>query len=316
MQLLEADRQSVRHPQSQRPDKPTRSKPEGREQSTLPEMLESIAKKTQGKVADDLRRVASRARAVKQTEILDRKKLLDGYTELAAAGQTAALVGRSMSACLDRVQDACATLKKSFGQKSVDEIVRAASALTKLESTVDLAADQLRSVTAVQTAASRRRRGLDVIAELEKLKELSQPLLDEHGAALQIESTSGVFRTEMRPELFVSVMSSLITNALEWRQPSRRLVISIGVRLIGDTVTLHVSDNGRGVTPLLEETLFEPMVSGREEASGMGLTIARSIIEMHGGTMALTVDRRRHGAHFQLALPKKKSRSTVPPPSR
>jgi signal transduction histidine kinase len=44
----------------------------------------------------------------------------------------------------------------------------------------------------------------------------------------------------------------------------------------------------------------------------MGLTIARSVIETHGGTIELLGDRRRRGATFKLRLPRKKARATVP----
>ena len=52
----------------------------------------------------------------------------EGYTELAATGQTAWLVGQSVAACLEHVQTACETLRASFGRKNLDEILQAAKA--------------------------------------------------------------------------------------------------------------------------------------------------------------------------------------------
>jgi nitrogen-specific signal transduction histidine kinase len=84
----------------------------------------------------------------------------------------------------------------------------------------------------------------------------------------------------------------------------------VAARPQGEHVELLVSDTGLGVTPGLAETIFEPMVSGREEGTGMGLTVARSIIEAHGGSIALVNDRRRNGAAFRILLPRKKARAT------
>ncbi len=313
MQLLEAERQTLRHPQSRRRDGVGASARSAREGTALPDQLESLAKKTSGAVADDLRRAAARARVAANTEAQSRRRMLEGYTELAATGQTASLVGRSVAACLQHVQTACETLRSSFGQKSMKDIIRAGTALTQLEATVRLASAQLQSVTAIQASPTKRRRGLDVPSELHRFGELSRSLLDQHDASFEIDAPRGaVLRTEMRPELFSAVVSSLMMNALEWRHPSRELTIKATVRSRGDALEVLVQDSGRGVTPGLEERIFEPMVSGRDDGAGMGLTIARSVLETHGGSISLVTDRRRRGATFKVLLPRKKARATTP----
>jgi signal transduction histidine kinase len=312
MQLIEAERQSLRHPQS-RHHAPAENAGRARKEATsLPDYLDGIARKATGTVADDVRRAAERARTAANAEAQSRRRMLEGYTELAATGQTAWLVSHSVAACLDHVQDACATLRTSFGRKNVDEILQAAKALNQLEATVRLASAQLHSITSVQAGASKRRRGLDVAAELERFVAISTPLLRRHDATFEIDAPVGaVLRTEMRPELFSSVVSSLLMNALDWRHEGRQLAITATVRVQGDFLELLMQDSGRGVTPGLEERIFEPLVSGRE-GNGMGLTIARSVIETHGGTIELLGDRRRRGATFKLRLPRKKARATVP----
>lgn len=312
MQLVEAERQTLRHPQSRRHDTstaPTRSR---KEAASLPDLLDTIARKVDGPAADDLRRAANRARAAATSESQSRKRMLEGYTELAATGQTASLIGRSVAACLDNVQTVCTMLRGSFGQKSVEDLLRSTTALAQLEATVRLASEQLRSVTAIQATAGKRRRGLDIAAELRRFGELSRPLFLDEDAALRVDAARGaVLRTEMRPELFNAVVSTLVMNSLEWRHPVRPLVITATVRVRGDSLELMVQDNGKGVTAGLEQAIFEPMVSGREDGAGMGLTIARSILEMHGGRIDLVADRRRKGATFRVVLPRKKSRATV-----
>lgn len=315
MQLVEAERQTLRHPQSRRHAPPTASATGRKAATSLPDYLDAVARKASGTVADDVRRAAERARVEASGEAQSRRRMLEGYTELAATGQTAWLVSHSVAACLDQVQSACATLRASWGRKDVTEVLQSAAALNQLEVTVRLAAEQLQSVTAVQSGLAKRRRGLDIVSELQRFAGIAAPVLRQHQATFSVDAPeNAVLRTEMRPELFGSVISTLFMNAIDWRIPGRPLQISATVRLRDDVVELLVQDSGKGVTAGLEERLFEPMVSGRDGA-GMGLTIARSIIETHGGTIELVTDRRRKGATFRIQLPRKKARSTVPTPS-
>jgi two-component system nitrogen regulation sensor histidine kinase GlnL len=51
---------------------------------------------------------------------------------------------------------------------------------------------------------------------------------------------------------------------------------------------IDVEDNGRVFRLILQDTLFYPMVSGREGGTGLGLSIARSLIDQHSGKIEFT----------------------------
>lgn len=75
----------------------------------------------------------------------------------------------------------------------------------------------------------------------------------------------------------------------------------IGERLQRTALRLDVIDDGTGVPPALRDTLFEPLVSGRADGTGLGLALAREIAHEHGGEL-------RHGegrglTTFTLLLP-------------
>jgi signal transduction histidine kinase len=59
------------------------------------------------------------------------------------------------------------------------------------------------------------------------------------------------------------------------------------------------------------DRVFEPLFSGKEGGQGMGLTIARSIVKVHGGEIHALTDGRRRGASIRILLPRKRSRATV-----
>lgn len=65
---------------------------------------------------------------------------------------------------------------------------------------------------------------------------------------------------------------------------------------------IEVEDDGAGVPDAIAGSLFEPMVSGRPDGTGLGLALAREIAREHGGE--LTLQRRAHGSCFVLLLPR------------
>jgi C4-dicarboxylate-specific signal transduction histidine kinase len=64
---------------------------------------------------------------------------------------------------------------------------------------------------------------------------------------------------------------------------------------------LEVHDTGPGVIPEMQSCLFEPFVTSKGDRIGLGLTVSRSIVEAHGGSLSL--ESSEAGARFVVALP-------------
>lgn len=78
--------------------------------------------------------------------------------------------------------------------------------------------------------------------------------------------------------------------------------VTVSARGAGDTVEIVVTDDGDGVDPHVLDTLFDRFVkAGRGGGTGLGLTIARGVLEDMGGT--LTHDAGSDGARFVVRLP-------------
>jgi two-component system nitrogen regulation sensor histidine kinase GlnL len=69
---------------------------------------------------------------------------------------------------------------------------------------------------------------------------------------------------------------------------------------------LQVIDNGPGIPENIRDKIFYPLVSGRENGSGLGLTIAQSFIQQHGGTIEVTSRPGRTCFSLMLPLTRKK----------
>jgi two-component system sensor histidine kinase DctS len=87
--------------------------------------------------------------------------------------------------------------------------------------------------------------------------------------------------------LLEQVLLNLTRNAIEAMQavePARR-VLKIAAAQDGGQVAVSVIDNGHGIAPEVAERLFSPFFSTKAEGMGMGLSVCRTAIEFHGGTL-------------------------------
>lgn len=104
--------------------------------------------------------------------------------------------------------------------------------------------------------------------------------------------------------LLEQVLLNLTRNGIEAMQdvaPERRVL-----RLLGEVengqVVISVIDQGHGIAPEVAERLFSPFFSTKAEGMGMGLSICRTAIEFHGGTLG-HIDNPGGGTRFRFALP-------------
>lgn len=102
---------------------------------------------------------------------------------------------------------------------------------------------------------------------------------------------------------FLRVLQNLVTNAVEAIGPTRRGLITFAAARKGRFCEITVSDNGPGVPHAIRDTLFEPFVShGKRGGTGLGLAVAKSVVEAHGGTISYKSAPRR-GTTFTIRLP-------------
>ena len=95
---------------------------------------------------------------------------------------------------------------------------------------------------------------------------------------------------------------NLVLNACE-SLPGRSGEVDIELRDHAGTVEVRIKDNGRGIPAAIRNTLFEPFVSqGKENGTGLGLTVAQKIVQDHGGELAIERTS-RDGTVFRVTLP-------------
>jgi signal transduction histidine kinase len=99
------------------------------------------------------------------------------------------------------------------------------------------------------------------------------------------------------------VLTNLIDNAVRISPPDAPVELRLWIE--DDRARLSVADHGPGLPPDMEERIFEKFVRGRSGSvtgTGLGLYIARQILEAHGGSISVT-STPGEGATFELELP-------------
>jgi len=307
LQLLESERQSLRHPTGG-PERQPKRRDDTEEVSATAE-LSRLARSAPRELASQLRGLATKVKDTSARAEAQQRLFIEGYSELAAVGQAAIGLTVSVRPVLEDMRNQLESIRGAVpvrANRALSGSVRA------LEEAIRLLATRMSLMVPIEKGGGRRRHNMDVPSELESFRELMAPFLAPRKIALLVDSPRrSVLRVEMRPETFHRILHILMTNSLEWLHGVRKPEIRIKATGRGDSCDLVFSDNGPGIAPELAERVFEPLYSGREGGRGMGLTIARNIVIFHGGEIAITTDRRRRGANIRVVLPRKRSRATM-----
>jgi two-component system sensor kinase FixL len=110
---------------------------------------------------------------------------------------------------------------------------------------------------------------------------------------------------EADPVQLQQVLLNLVINAFDAMRdtPISRRKVLIATQANGDgAVCATVRDHGVGISVEMQDRLFDPFFTTKNEGLGMGLAIARSILESHGGAIAVK-NADGGGARFEVVLP-------------
>jgi two-component system, sensor histidine kinase FlrB len=143
------------------------------------------------------------------------------------------------------------------------------------------------------------RETVSVSALLEQVAQWLRPALRE-GVRLTITTQAPDLLVRASAPSLVSAVLNLATNALQASSGELNLEL-LARRTPQGKAQIVVSDSGPGVPASIRERIFEPFFTTRARGNGIGLSIVKSVIEAHGGTISLADSDR--GATFVIELP-------------
>jgi signal transduction histidine kinase len=121
---------------------------------------------------------------------------------------------------------------------------------------------------------------------------------------IEVES-DGVGAVLGDPDRLQQVVWNLLTNAIKFTSSGGVITAQVWQR--GEYVEVKVSDNGDGISPDLLPSIFNRFEQGearRGEGLGLGLSIAKELVELHGGTITASSRGKGQGAEFCARFPK------------
>lgn len=137
----------------------------------------------------------------------------------------------------------------------------------------------------------------------DNFRELNSPFFKDELVQLTMEGNGTSFHGDS--SRLLRVLQNLVGNAIEalhnYEMEGGRIEVVTGEQ--DDSVILTVSDNGPGIPQDIQETFFEPFVTkGKNEGTGLGSAIVKSIVEAHRGS--IDFDTSAKGTTFTIRLPK------------
>jgi nitrogen fixation/metabolism regulation signal transduction histidine kinase len=136
---------------------------------------------------------------------------------------------------------------------------------------------------------------------LGRVSTLAGPAMETHGIRLSLAVQGNDLHLTADEKLVEQVLINLINNAVQALQETTNPEISIVSRIDHDELCIGVRDNGPGIPQDIMQSIFIPFFTTKKEGSGIGLSLSRQIMRLHGGS--ITVSSGNDDTEFVLKFP-------------
>jgi signal transduction histidine kinase len=238
----------------------------------------------------------------KQKELADKLREADRRKD-----EFLALLAHELRNPLAPVQNAVSVMRLKGTQDSqllwcYDVIERQADQLKRL-------VDDLLDVSRItQGKIQLRLEPVDVEAVIAGAVETSAPLINAQHHQLRVNLPDQPLSVQGDASRLTQVVANLLNNAAKYQNENG--VIELTARREGDDAVIVVRDRGIGLSPEMLSEAFELFAQGERTPDraqgglGIGLSLVKKLVELHGGTVRAASDGPGHGAEFVIRLPR------------
>ena len=168
--------------------------------------------------------------------------------------------------------------------------------------------DDLLDVSRITRGLIKLRKGaIDARSAIAAAVEATRPVIDARSHTLTVVLPDEPLRLEADPTRLTQMVTNLLDNAAKYTNPGGHIEVS--ARHEGDQVVVRVRDTGIGIPLDMQTQIFDLFTQGDVPIArplgglGLGLSLVRSLTELHGGTINVSSDGPGRGSEFTIRLP-------------
>ena len=175
--------------------------------------------------------------------------------------------------------------------------------------------DLLDASRVTQNKIELRKQVVDLRTVVEEAAAAARPTMESRDLVFSVAMTGDPLPVDGDASRLQQVCMNLLTNAAKYTPAGGHVLIEAAHE--AGSAIIRVKDDGVGIAPEMAEPIFELFVQSNrtlERAQGgigVGLTLARSLVQMHGGTIAVQSDGHSKGSTFEVRLPLSSARAEV-----
>ena len=235
---------------------------------------------------------------IKEKEIYNNR--INVTEELAAVGLSVETASHDLMMMLSQGINYLGDLSDSVkgGQLEKSELSKELSTIKDILLFVQ---DEMRNIQLLFKSSKQRRRSIRVASLLEKVVHIYKNALKRANIDLKIEKKGIPLVIKCTDAVILQLLINLFDNAIYWLSSINRIDKQIYIVLNGDKKELVFADNGPGVAQDDRPYIFEAFYSGKDEGRGLGLYIARQLLERMGYSICLmNISELLPGANFKI----------------
>ena len=166
-----------------------------------------------------------------------------------------------------------------------------------------------------------KRQKIELAEVVAKAVEIASPIIEQRRHHLDVAVPATGFSIDVDPTRIAQVISNLLTNAAKYTEPNGRIEVRAerggdngrGSHSHDDQIILRVRDNGIGIDPERFPHIFDLFYQDRRRVNdsqgslGIGLTIVKNLVALHGGEVEASSEGVGKGSEFVIRLPASRS---------